>query len=158
MGKRIVKGMTMLALLLTLALATAVATANGQARQKLSADVPFDFIVGDKVLAAGQYRVSQVGIGDEALAIRSADAKNNAIRLTNATTAQERKSAMLVFHRYGNTYFLSQVWEGGDRIGRQLLKSRQESAMQREHSRIASNADSEKCGYEEVVILASVRW
>ena len=157
MGKRIVKGMTMLALLLTLALATAVATANGQARQKLSANVPFDFIVGDKVLAAGQYRVSQVGIGDEALAIRSADSKSTAIRLTNAMTAQEREPVSLVFHRYGNTYFLSQVWEG-DRIGRQLLKSRQESAMQREHSRIASNADSEKCGYEEVVILASVRW
>jgi hypothetical protein len=101
--------------------------------------------------------VSQAGIGDEALAIRSADSKNNAIRLTNATASQERKPARLVFHRYGNTYFLSQVWEGGDRTGRQLVISKQEIAMQRELSRIASNADSKKFGYEEVVILASVR-
>lgn len=154
MTKRIVKSVTMLAVLLTLALATAVATANGQSRYKLTADVPFEFVVGDKVFAAGRYRVSQVGIGGEALAIRSADSKNNAIRLTSATESQERKSARLVFHRYGNTYFLSQVWEGGDRTGRQLRKSRQEIATQRELLRIASNADS---GYEEVVILASVR-
>jgi len=157
MTRQIVKGLTMLALLLTLALTTAVATANGQSRHKLTANVPFEFMVGEKVLAAGQYRVSQVGIGDEALAIRSADSKNNAIRLTNATASQERKPARLVFHRYGNTYFLSQVWEGGDRTGRQLVISKQEIAMQRELSRIASNADSKKFGDEEVVILASVR-
>ena len=154
MKRRFVKSVTMLALLLTLGLATAVATANGQSRHKLSADVPFDFVVGDKVLAAGRYQVSQIGIGEEALVIRSADSKNTASRLTSATQSREKKSARLVFHRYGNTYFLSQVWEGGDRTGRQLLKSRQEIATRRELLRIASNADS---NYDEVVILASVR-
>jgi hypothetical protein len=145
-------------LLLTLALASAVVTANGQSKHKLTANVPFDFIVGDKVLAAGQYQLNAVGIAEDALAIRSTDSKNNAIRLTNTIAAsQERRPARLVFHRYGNTYFLSQVWEGGENVGRQLKKSQQERAMQRELSRIASNADSEKCGYEEVVILASVR-
>ena len=62
MGRQIAKGLTMLMLLLTMALVTAVATANGQSQHKLNARIPFEFIVGDKTLAAGQYEVNAVGI------------------------------------------------------------------------------------------------
>jgi len=150
MTRQILKRVTMLVLLLTMALVTAVITANGQSQHRVNAKVPFEFIVGDKTLAAADYRIDTVG---EALAIRNADATNSVIRLANTITPKERKSARLVFHRYGNTYFLSEVWEGGDRIGRRLVESRQERAARREVSRIATNRTS----YEEVVILASVR-
>jgi hypothetical protein len=152
-----VKGLTMLVLLLTLALGTAVATANGQEQHGLTAQVPFDFIVGDKELAAGQYQIRTVGIAGDALAIRSADSKSNAIRLVNTTAPQKNKPARLVFHRYGNVYFLSQVWEGGDNVGRRLQKSQQERAMEREQSRLSSNGINGGSGCEEVVILASAR-
>ena len=85
MGRQIVKGLAMVMLLLTLALATAVATANGQGRHTVAGKIPFEFIVGDKTLAAGQYSMRAIGVAEEALAIQSADGKNNAIRLTNAT-------------------------------------------------------------------------
>lgn len=150
MARQILKRVTMLVLLLTMALVTAVTTANGQSQHRVNAKVPFEFIVGDKTLAAADYRINTVG---EALAIRNADATNSVIRLANTIAAKERKSARLVFHRYGNTYFLSEVWEGGDRIGAGLVESRQERAARREVSRIATNRTS--C--EEVVILASVR-
>jgi hypothetical protein len=151
MARRILKRVTMLMLLLTMALVTAVATANGQSQHRVNASVPFEFIVGDKTLAAADYRIDTVG---EALAIRSAGAKNNVIRLANAMTPKESKPARLVFHRYGNTYFLSEVWEGGDRIGRRLVESRQERAMRSELSRMATNKTT---SYEEVAILATVR-
>src|SRR5262245_52310846 len=136
MARRILKRVTMLMLLLTMALVTAVATANGQSQHRVNASVPFDFIVGDKTLAAADYRIDTVG---EALAICSASARYSVIRLANAMTPNDRKSARLVFHRYGNTYFLSEVWEGGDRIGRRLVESRQERAMRSELSRMATN-------------------
>jgi hypothetical protein len=150
MARQILKRLTMLMLLLTIALVTAVATASGQSQHRVNASVPFEFIVGDKTLAAADYRIDTVG---EALAIRNADAKNSVIRLANTIAPKERKSARLVFHRYGNTYFLSEVWEGGDRIGRRLVESRQERAMRLERSRVATN----KTIYDEVVVLASLR-
>ena len=151
MARRILKSVTMLMLLLTMALVTAVATANGQSQHRVIASVPFEFIVGDKTLAAADYRIDTVG---EALAISSANAKNSVIRLANELTPEGRKSARLVFHRYGNTYFLSDVWEGGDRIGRRLVQSQQERAMKSELSRRATN---KTVSYEEVVIVASLR-
>lgn len=151
MARQILKRVTMLMLLLTMALVTAVTTAHGQSQHRVNASIPFEFIVGDKTLAAADYRIDTVG---EALAIRSAGAKNNVVRLANAMTPKERKSACLVFHRYGNTYFLSEVWEGGDRIGRRLVESRQERAMRLEPSRMGT---SKTTSYEDVVILASVR-
>ncbi len=150
MARQILKRVTMLMLLSTMALVTAVTTAHGQSQHSVKASIPFEFIVGDKRLAAADYRIDTVG---EALAIRSAGAKNNVIRLANTMAPKEGKSARLVFHRYGNTYFLSEVWEGGDRIARRLVESRQERAMRLELPRIANKTTS----YEDVVILASVR-
>jgi hypothetical protein len=153
MRGRIVKGLAMLTLLLTLALGAAVATANGQSQHKLTAQVPFEFIVGDKTLDAGQYQVSEVGVAGDALAIKGANSENSAIQLARQIAPQKNKAARLVFRRYGYTYFLSQVWEGGEEVGRQLPKSSHERAMERELSRIASNTKA----YEEVVVLANVQ-
>ena len=152
MARLIVRCVTMLVLLLMMALSTNVITANGQP-EKLKANVPFDFIVGDKTLAAGQYDIQAVTAGGDALAIRRADREDAALRLTRTITAKEHKPA-LVFHRYGNMYFLSEVWEGGDRIGRRVDESRQERAIRRERSRIATNGAAP---YQEVVVLATVR-
>lgn len=151
MERQILKRVTMLMLLLTMALVTAVATANGQSQHRLNVRVPFKFIVGDKTLAAADYRIATVG---EGLVIRSTDSKNKVIRLAITEAAKVDGPARLVFHRYGGTYFLSEVWEGGYRIGRRLVESRQERAMKLELSRIATNKTT---SYEDVVILASVR-
>jgi hypothetical protein len=154
MARQLVKGLTMLALLLTLALATTVATANGQNQHTVRASVPFEFIVGDKALPAGEYSVSAIGIGQDAVGIQGTKANDSAVRLVNTTTRSAEKSSTLVFHRYGNTFFLSEVWIAGQGQGRQLLKSCQERALERELSRIAGNRTSK---YEEVLILASAR-
>ena len=147
MKRQIAKSVTM-ALLLTMTLVTAVATANGQSREYVRAHVPFGFIVGDKTLAAGAYEIVPVG---DALSIKSADSKAAVIRLAMTTSPNTKKPARLVFRRYGNTYFLSEVWAGGDRVGRRLNESRHERAVKRELSRIATNGARH---YEEVVILA----
>lgn len=49
MGKQILKGFTMLMLVLGLAFVSAVVSANGQATRQVTVNIPFQFVVGDKV-------------------------------------------------------------------------------------------------------------
>ena len=70
MRGQIVKGLAMLTLLLTLALGTAVATANGQSKHKVTACVPFEFVVGEETFATGQW-ITIDDIAGYALRIRA---------------------------------------------------------------------------------------
>lgn len=158
MRRQFVKGLTMLMLIIALAFVSAVATANAQSSGNLIAQVPFDFIVGDKTLASGEYTVRSIGNAGDAVAIKNSDVKDHsALRLTGRTGKQSNDTqARLIFHRYGDRYFLSQVWMSGDSVGRELLKSRQERAIQRELKAVASS-DQNKRSYEVVEIVAEVR-
>jgi len=152
MARQILKGLTMLMMTLALAAASAVA-ANGQSKQKLIAHVPFDFVVAEKTLRAGEYDVRAVNQAGDAIAIKSVDG-DQVLRLSSPKERSDRQmNAKLVFHRYGNTYFLSQIWMAGESTGRELPKTRQERAIDRELKTIASN----KPAYEVVEVIAMAR-
>jgi hypothetical protein len=135
MRKQLAKGFTMLMLVMAVSLMTAVVSANGQTRQ-LRASVPFEFTVGDKTLAAGDYNVSAITMDGDTIKIGSA-ASQSAVRQA-VTVTGKAQNARLVFHRYGQRYFLAQVWSAGDSEGRQLMKSQQERAIEKEEAKIAS--------------------
>jgi hypothetical protein len=151
MKRQIVKGLAMLVLTLALAGATAV-VANGQSNARLVAHVPFDFVVGDKTLSAGEYSVAATDQSGATMA--SANSQGDAaIRLSSPMERKDReKAAKLVFHRYGSTYFLAQVWRAGEATGRELSKSSQERSIQRE-LKLASNGRT----FETVVVIAMAR-
>ena len=154
MKKEILKGFTMLALIITLALATAVVSANAQSKT-IVANVPFDFVVGSQAMPSGTYITNPATSDGRALVIKSADAKNAVIRLAN--TIQRNGSttnARLVFHRYGDRYFLAEVWNGGDSTGLELLKSRQERALQHELASISPKSEPGQSLYEIVEVAA----
>jgi len=133
MKKEILKGFTMLMFIVALALATAAVSNAQSSNQKIIADVPFEFVVGAQSMPAGEYAARAATAQDNTLMIQSADGKRAAIRLTNPIRSnRERSNARLVFHRYGEQYFLAEVWSGADSEGRQLLRSRQERASERE--------------------------
>jgi hypothetical protein len=136
MKKQLAKGFTMLMLVMAVSLVTAVVSANGQSRQ-LRASVPFDFTVGDKTLSAGNYNVSAITMDGDTIKIGSAASSQSAVRQT-VTVTGKAQNARLVFHRYGQRYFLAQVWAAGDSEGRQLMKSQQERAIEKEEAKIAS--------------------
>lgn len=151
MKRQIARGLAMLMVTLALAAASAV-VANGQS-SRLSAQVPFDFVVGDKTLRAGEYHVNSLNDAGNLIVIRSDDG-DRAIRSTN--TAQRRgkeQRAMLVFHRYGSTYFLSQIWMAGESTGRELPETRQERAIERELKMTAAN----RAPAEVVEVIALAR-
>jgi len=155
MKKQMIKGFTMFTLIVALALVTAVVSANGQS-QAVKADVPFEFAVGDKTLPSGEYAIRPATAGGAAMMIRSENTKNAALRLTNAI--EDKRSVgqvKLVFHRYGERYFLAEVWTGES--GRELLKSTQERAIERELASIPSKGGSARARYERVEILATLQ-
>jgi hypothetical protein len=157
MQKQIVKGLTMLMLIGAVALMAALVSAHAQS-SSVVADVPFEFTVGGKSLKAGEYSVKAFSTTRDTLLISNQDSNDSAIRMTNSIEARiAPKQGKLVFHRYGQRYFLSEVWTPGERTGRQLRKSNEERAIESQLAAISSQRELARSSYETVEIVAMVR-
>ena len=142
MAKQMIKGMTMLLLVVALSLVTAVVSANGQSSKRQIANIPFTFVVGDNELSAGKYSVEPATSTGEALKISGTENGTAMFRMSSQLDSREpAEKGKLVFHRYGNQYFLAEVWTAGERRGRQVTKSRGERAIEREHTAIRSRSE-----------------
>ncbi len=107
-----------------------VAAQAVQADEPMLVDIPFAFVAGNVTLPAGEYRVQNLDRHPTVVLIRCSDANASAMVLSNAAQAKETQTeSKLVFNRYGNRYFLSQVWAAGSIRGRQLLKSSREKEI-----------------------------
>ena len=151
MRKQLVRGTTMLLLMAALVFVTAVASANAQTRSR--ADVPFEFVAGNKTLPAGHYDISDGTQGREVVKISARQNDASVFAMTvGITNKKASQSSKLVFHRYGNRYFLAEIWSEGDRQGQKLLKSREEKAIENEMAMINSKTELVARGYERVEI------
>ena len=163
MKKELLEGFTTLALIVTLALVTAVISVNAQSANsnRVVANVPFEFSVGYKSMPAGEYSVQTITSASNGLLIRSADGKISALRLSDATeTRKDKPAARLVFHRYGERYFLAEVWNGTDNTGRVLRPSQEESTLAGELTIASANnhaSPAAPVAYETVEVLAVLR-
>ncbi len=106
---------------------------------KFQTDIPFDFMVGDKTFPAGMYTFTQPPPTRGVLRIRSLDGHESVFVITQSvqeslTPPDETK---LVFNRYGDVYFLAQVWTVGKIEGREFLKSSTESEVAKNFNRQA---------------------
>lgn len=156
MRRQFLKGFTMLTLIVGLAFMTAVVSANGQTSIAVGAKVPFEFTVGDKVLPAGEYTVKSIRSNAEVLEIRTQG--DAAMRFsTTLKTNKALKHGKLVFHRYGQSYFLAEVWSGPEEAGRRLEKSREQRSIERQLAAIPSKSDLPGGNYEVVEIVAMNR-
>jgi hypothetical protein len=100
----------------------------------VSAEIPFDFAVGEKWLPAGEYQVKPVN--ERVTLIQSQDARSSALAMTTAVnTGKPSDVTKLVFNRYGEQYFLSKIWAPGSDISRELSKCRLEREVAA-HSRV----------------------
>lgn len=105
-----------------------LATASYAQGTHVRAAVPFNFIVGSQALPAGDYTVQSMGSASTALVIRNND-EGKAIMSVASSCRQLNASenTRLVFHRVGNRYFLSEIWEQGESSGRKLPVSAAET-------------------------------
>jgi hypothetical protein len=92
-------------------------------------NIPFNFNIGKEVRPAGPYVISSVF--ESSLLIRHTDGSGAIVVSSMAVESSDRSApAKLVFHRYGDKYFLSQTWLGRS-IGRELFRSGEEKEMAR---------------------------
>lgn len=112
-------------------LAASSAQAQTVAREQ-TVNIPFSFVVGDKTFAAGSYTVARVNprTDPSPLVIKSEDGRAKKLVLTTSVRASKAQgAARLVFNRYGDQYFLAQVWTQSDIAGLEIPRSRSEKTL-----------------------------
>ncbi len=160
MKRKVIKRLTMLSLVSMFSLCAAVASANAQLSNPIRVKVPFDFNVGHKKLPAGEYTFSRLsGFSDnKVILVSGADASARVFQSTFAAHVLTPKNkSTLVFHKYGDQYFLEQIWSGGEQAGSQVPESRSERTIERQLAQThQSNMSGKVMKVETVDIVASL--
>jgi hypothetical protein len=99
------KRITAIAILAVANLAMA-GTSFGQSKV-VKADVPFEFTVGNQLLPAGTYTIRTETQG--VIAIKNHDKPVAVYALVGQDGAKAPSGGKLVFHKYGNRYFLNEI-------------------------------------------------
>jgi hypothetical protein len=86
--------------------ATGIASAQNQA---VKANVPFNFSVDGAWLPSGTYTIGAFSLRSNSIHIASQDKGTGALALGMVDQNDPAKGGELVFHRYGASYFLSEV-------------------------------------------------
>ena len=117
----------LLAMVLMLAVGVAYAQLPSPGTVKVS--IPFSFTANQVAMPAGDYTVKNSGSAG-VLLISSDDASQHGLISTTSVESNSRSTqTKLIFHRYGDQYFLSQVWVRGEASGRELPKTRAEKEL-----------------------------
>jgi hypothetical protein len=96
----------------------------------LKATIPFEFRMGQTLMAAGDYTIHHSLNG--VLTVRPENGGRQAVSLAIATDLPKHSStAGLLFHRYGETYFLYKVWTPGSANARGVLETSLEKELAR---------------------------
>ena len=97
---------------------------------RIVTNVPFEFMVANKLVPAGQCIVQAATMDGQNLMISNAGAK---VGLISSTSTSEEKSRAahyaLVFTRYGDRYFLSGIKLEGSKIRYRLPESKVEREL-----------------------------
>lgn len=91
-------------------------------------DIPFVFSAGGVHLPAGSYHISHPGDPYFVL-IEKNDGRARALVYVQPSAINSSESTKLVFNKYGNQYFLSQLWTEPDQQVHQCFKSSMEKEL-----------------------------
>ena len=142
------KKMTTLLAAATFAMTLAVASVHAQSAGSLSVTVPFQFAAAGKTLPAGDYYVRRTL--DGARVILRIESKDGSISVYTQThgvqTSQIQDESKLVFNKYGEQFYLSQVWAAGRSTGEELTRTSQERVLRHETA---------KFGKPETIMIAA---
>ncbi len=145
MKKQVLSVVTIMSFLCSLVIAGSAIDAG-----RLKAKIPFEFTVGKTMLPAGSYTVDS-GVVRGCLQISAEDrSKSVFVNTFGGQTSNKPSEAKLVFRRYGDQYFLWQVWNDGSDVAMQLPESRAERELIRHLNHLAKN----KAEPELVIVLA----
>jgi hypothetical protein len=106
---------TLKTLVLTITAAALLGSTGLYAQEKAVANIPFAFTVLGKTLPAGQYSIQQGAITHKGLIHFQNTANGESVIVlapasSASYTTKDDVQARVVFHRYGDRYFFSEVW------------------------------------------------
>ena len=114
----------------TLVVLSGMAAAQLIGSSKIVAQVPFEFMVANKIVPAGECEVQAITMDGKTLVIRNAEAK---VGLFSPSSQWESKQGAshyaLVFKHYGDRYFLSGIRLQGSKITYRLPESKLEAEL-----------------------------
>src|ERR1700752_1067780 len=101
---------------------------------EIRASIPFDFTVRGKTLPAGDYTITRIGDEPSTLLMRNVHNKSEHALFETEPMDVRRIAGrdVLVFNRYGDSYFLEEVVTAGEQTGRELAPSHAERTLRRE--------------------------
>jgi hypothetical protein len=113
---------------LVLALTMGASKAKAQITGDVAVKVPFQFYAGNSKLPAGEYRIHVLDdSGLSVMEITSADGSTSALFQVQETETKDTPTkSELIFNKYGDQYFLADLFEEGESSGSEVLKSRYE--------------------------------
>jgi len=111
-------------LMICLLLTASTLFTESESQPPMKVNVQFAFGVEDLSLPAGEYYIFTAGPG-RTMRIVSADGKYSAVVDTLLNHAEKPATkSRLVFHKYGNEYFLAHVWTAGQNESRNPLSGK----------------------------------
>jgi hypothetical protein len=118
----------------TLGAVAMVSASNGFAQgNEMRVNVPFAFHNGSQRMPAGVYRVK---IESAHLILLRGDSRSGYIN-TNPEIGKPAAKGKLVFQRYGDQYFLREVWAANSETGQKCVKSKLEREVEIAQSKAA---------------------
>ena len=125
-------------LLMFLGLGLLAATSAFAQSIPLKANVPFNFVVSGRTLPGGEYTIrSETADPEHEFTIAGIGQTPSVFLSVPCLTLKSgrlSKQTKLVFDRYGDQYFLSEIWIKGKGVGQKLLKTRREAEMAKNNS------------------------
>ncbi len=134
-----------------LAFATLSPVLQAQAPEvQANAIVPFGFEVGSAHIAAGSVNLRTMQ--DRLISVRGAGAGSAVMSLTrHEINLEPAPASKLVFHKYGDRYFLAEIWSKNSTVHLCFIPSKAETQAKR--SELASNHTSAKNNGVEIALL-----
>jgi hypothetical protein len=98
------------------------------------ANVPFDFYVGSKKMPAGKYVIEKLLPQSDktTLSLRSENAKMHVMFMTTPFTVARKGEPTLLFNRYGDVRYLSEIRSPFAEFGARLRQDKTEINLARE--------------------------
>lgn len=115
----------------------AVGSLSAQISNAVKADIPFDFTAGNITMPAGEYKIANSG-HPGSLLIGSYGSSSMFVGAIAAQANDRAGSTKLVFHRYGDRYFLYQVWVQGEDRGSEVPMTKFEKELSASNARPSS--------------------
>lgn len=119
---------------------------NAQITDAIRAHVDHSFIIGNTTLPPGEYTFRMMQDSDLAVMTATSENDKTSVEFIVRETIDDHtpSHSELVFRKYGNTEFLSKLFEGGSKSGAEITETNRQEARLAKHMQHATEHTEEQ--------------